>query len=326
MRFIFLTNHYSQPIKKELAQFHSQVRNCEVNLKVMDSQYSISQGIVLTAVGSFDRVENGALKSRRFVQTFFLEAQTPNSYSIRNDMLRYLNETPKTVVIAKEEAKPHAVPAPTTATNGTESHTPAAVTPAAESNGEAKKPQQQPQEKKKPAATGTTAATAASPTAARKGRQNRKGDDKPRRETKTDEQPQVKSSKPATWANVVSGNAVAGTPPAVEQPKPKAAPRQHAQPAQQQSQQPQQPKLIKDKKPKQESGFSLYVGNLPFESSTEQVYNLFAKYGTIKEVVLKRGYGFVEFMSLDDMKKALDAFEASPVSLPLTRVTHPSDT
>ena len=119
MRFIFLTNHYSQPIKKELAHFHSQVRNCEVNLKVMDSQYSISQGIVLTAVGSFDRVENGALKSRRFVQTFFLEAQTPNSYSIRNDMLRYLNETPKTVVIAKEEAKPHAVPAPTAATNGT---------------------------------------------------------------------------------------------------------------------------------------------------------------------------------------------------------------
>lgn len=209
-------------IKKELATFHHQVRNSEVTLKVMDSQYSVNQGIVITAVGSFNRLEGAAVKTRRFVQTFFLEAQTPHNYSIRNDILRYLNETTQQVVVAaKEEPKPQPVPTPapttTPSTNGTTDTHAATAAPAADSNGEAKK---QAQEKKKPVAA------AGSPTAARKGRQPRKGDEKKSRETKPEqgqEQQQAKPSKPATYANIVSGSAVAaGAPPVAEQPKPKA--------------------------------------------------------------------------------------------------------
>lgn len=307
-----------------MAAFHNQVRNSEVTLKVMDSQYSVNQGIVITAVGSFNRLEGATVKTRRFVQTFFLEAQTPNSYSIRNDILRYLNETPQQVVVAaKEEAKPQptSTPAPTTtaSTNGTaEAHTTA---PVAESNGDAKK---QPQDKKKPAP--------GSPTAARKARPARKGDDtKKSRETKPEqgqEQPAAaKPAKPTTYATIVSGNAApsATTPSApVTAAKPKsaagAAPKKQAPPQQQaqnqqQAQQQQQARPLKEKKPRQErEGHSVYVGNLPFEATSEQVYNLFAKFGTIKDVALKRGYGFVDLTSAEDLKKVVDYFAEHPVS------------
>jgi hypothetical protein len=308
-------------IKKELATFHHQVRNSEVTLKVMDSQYSVNQGIVITAVGSFNRLEGAAVKTRRFVQTFFLEAQTPHNYSIRNDILRYLNETTQQVVVAaKEEPKPQPVPTPapttTPSTNGTTDTHAATTAPAADSNGEAKK---QAQEKKKPVAA------AGSPTAARKSRQPRKGDEKKSRETKPEQgqeqqQQQTKPSKPATYANIVSGSAVAaGAPPVAEQPKPKAtAPKQQQTQGQQQGQQQQQQaKPVKqEKKPKQErEGHSVYVGNLPFEATSEQVYNLFAKIGTIKDIALKRGYGFVDLASAEDLKKVVDHFTAHPAEL-----------
>eukprot|EP00029_Vermamoeba_vermiformis_P007263 TRINITY_DN3095_c0_g1_i1.p1 TRINITY_DN3095_c0_g1~~TRINITY_DN3095_c0_g1_i1.p1 ORF type:complete len:424 (-),score=171.03 TRINITY_DN3095_c0_g1_i1:163-1434(-) len=311
-------------IKKELATFHHQVRNSEVTLKVMDSQYSVNQGIVITAVGSFNRLEGAAVKTRRFVQTFFLEAQTPHNYSIRNDMLRYLHETPQQVVVAaKEEPKsqPTVTPAPTSTVNGSEAHT-ATTAPVAEGNGEAKK---QPQgEKRKPAATATatTTATAGSPTAARKGRQTRKGDDKKSRDTKPEhgqEQPAAKPSKPTTYATIVSGNAATTAPSVTEQPKTKVGfgPKQQQPQVQQQAQQQQQQaKPIKEKKPRQErEGHSVYVGNLPFEAASEQVYNLFAKFVTIKDIALKRGYGFVDLTSAEDLKKVLDHFAEHPVTL-----------
>jgi hypothetical protein len=305
-------------IKKELATFHNQVRNSEVTLKVMDSQYSVNQGIVITAVGSFNRLEGAAVKTRRFVQTFFLEAQTPNNYSIRNDILRYLNETSQQVVVAaKEEPKPQpTASAPTTTSvNGTatETHTTAS---AVESNGDAKK---QSQDKKKPAA--------GSPTPGRKVRPNRKGEDKKSRETKPEqgqEQPAAaKPSKPTTYATIVSGNAAPSAPVAPAKPKTavSAAPKKQAAPQegqnqQQQQQQQQQAKPLKEKKPTQErEGHSVYVGNLPFVATSDQVYNLFAKFVTIKDVALKRGYGFVDLTSAEDLKKVIDHFAEHPVEL-----------
>jgi len=304
-------------IKKELATFHNQVRNSEVTLKVMDSQYSVNQGIVITAVGSFNRLEGAAVKTRRFVQTFFLEAQTPNSYSIRNDILRYLHETSQQVVVAaKEEPKPQAVPTPAPTNGTTETHTTA---PVAEGNGEAKNQALQGDKKKPVAAAG-------SPTPARKGRQNqtRKVDEKKPRETKPDgqEAPAAKPSKPATYANIVSGGAAATDAPAVTAAKPKvktSAPPKQAQSAPKATQTTAaapKPTQIRDKKPKQErEGHSVYVGNLPFEATSEQVYTLFAKVVTIKDVALKRGYGFVDLTSAEDLKKALDHFAEHPVTL-----------
>ncbi len=80
------------------------------------------------------------------------------------------------------------------------------------------------------------------------------------------------------------------------------------------------PTQVKEKKPKQErEGHSVYVGNLPFEATSEQVYNLFAKLVTIKDIALKRGYGFVDLTSAEDLKKALDHFNEHPVSTALTK-------
>jgi RNA recognition motif-containing protein len=59
---------------------------------------------------------------------------------------------------------------------------------------------------------------------------------------------------------------------------------------------------------------SIYVGNLPFSASEDEVRSFFAPHGEVKSVRLMmdretgrpRGFGFVE-MSEDDAKKAITA-------------------
>ncbi len=63
----------------------------------------------------------------------------------------------------------------------------------------------------------------------------------------------------------------------------------------------------------------IYVGNLPFSATEEQVRNLFSKHGTVQSVNLisdretgrPRGFGFVEISDngLDAAIKALNGFE-----------------
>lgn len=60
----------------------------------------------------------------------------------------------------------------------------------------------------------------------------------------------------------------------------------------------------------------IYVGNLPFSSSEEEVENLFAQYGEVvscslpidRETGRPRGFGFVE-MSNEDAAKAIEALD-----------------
>jgi RNA recognition motif-containing protein len=59
---------------------------------------------------------------------------------------------------------------------------------------------------------------------------------------------------------------------------------------------------------------SIYVGNLPFSATVDQVRDLFAQYGDVASVKFIndrdtgrfRGFGFVE-MEDDDAKKAIEA-------------------
>ena len=61
----------------------------------------------------------------------------------------------------------------------------------------------------------------------------------------------------------------------------------------------------------------LYVGNLPFSSSEEDVRDLFSQYGDVHSVKLisdretgrPRGFGFVEMENADEAMKALDNYE-----------------
>ena len=61
---------------------------------------------------------------------------------------------------------------------------------------------------------------------------------------------------------------------------------------------------------------SMYVGNLPWSATEEQIQNLFAEYGNVISVKLvtdrdtgrARGFGFVE-MEADDARKAISALD-----------------
>ena len=63
---------------------------------------------------------------------------------------------------------------------------------------------------------------------------------------------------------------------------------------------------------------SMYVGNLPWGATEEQIQNLFAEYGNVISVKLvtdrdtgrARGFGFVE-MEPDDARKAMSALDGA---------------
>ncbi len=59
----------------------------------------------------------------------------------------------------------------------------------------------------------------------------------------------------------------------------------------------------------------LYVGNLPYNTTEDDLREMFAVHGTVTSVSLisdretgrSKGFGFVEFENDDDAKKAIDA-------------------
>lgn len=69
-------------------------------------------------------------------------------------------------------------------------------------------------------------------------------------------------------------------------------------------------------------GKRLYVGNLPWSTTSASLEALFSTYGTVKsaEVVAdretgrSRGFGFVEMASDEDGQKAIDALNGTEVS------------
>jgi cold-inducible RNA-binding protein len=60
----------------------------------------------------------------------------------------------------------------------------------------------------------------------------------------------------------------------------------------------------------------LYVGNLPFKATEEQLQGLFQQAGTVQEVSImrdrmsgqSRGFGFIEMGSAEDAEKAIALF------------------
>jgi RNA recognition motif-containing protein len=64
---------------------------------------------------------------------------------------------------------------------------------------------------------------------------------------------------------------------------------------------------------------SIYVGNLPYSVTQDDVEEIFKEYGTVKQVHLPkdretdrpRGFGFVEMEREDDEQKAIDALDGA---------------
>ncbi len=59
----------------------------------------------------------------------------------------------------------------------------------------------------------------------------------------------------------------------------------------------------------------LYVGNLPYQVTSDELKSMFSEFGEIVDAVViadrdsgrSKGFGFVEFSSEEDAKKAVDA-------------------
>lgn len=60
-------------------------------------------------------------------------------------------------------------------------------------------------------------------------------------------------------------------------------------------------------------GSKLYVGNLTYSVTNEQLKELFSNYGEVKEVnvIVGRGFGFVEMSSPSEAEKAKEALNGS---------------
>ena len=64
---------------------------------------------------------------------------------------------------------------------------------------------------------------------------------------------------------------------------------------------------------------SIYVGNIPYEVSKEDLSNVFAEYGTVKRVYLPldretgkvRGFGFVEMASETEEETAIETLDGA---------------
>ena len=64
---------------------------------------------------------------------------------------------------------------------------------------------------------------------------------------------------------------------------------------------------------------SIYVGNIPYEVSQEDLSNVFAEYGTVKRVYLPldretgrvRGFGFVEMASEAEEETAIETLDGA---------------
>jgi RNA recognition motif-containing protein len=60
-------------------------------------------------------------------------------------------------------------------------------------------------------------------------------------------------------------------------------------------------------------GSKLYVGNIPYSATNEQLQELFAQYGSVTQVniIQGKGFGFVEMASPAEAEKAKEALNGT---------------
>jgi len=76
-------------------------------------------------------------------------------------------------------------------------------------------------------------------------------------------------------------------------------------------------------KPIMKEGCSIYISNIPFSTTEDQIRSTFKQFGTIKTVVLRaqKGYSFVEYPTPEIVQQAVQTIKANPITLDGRQVT-----
>jgi len=346
-------------------------QDCKVSLSVVDSQVSVDGGVIITVIGA---ISNKGETPKKFLQTFFLAVQAaPVGFYVRNDIFRYLVDTPTTTAPSTTTTAPVATPAPVTTPAPTVTPTPAPAKEVEKTPVATATPVHVPSTPVVPATQPTATATPSAEkvekkeekvVAAEKPKEAEKPApqvekkveekaqpvaEKPVKSEKKVEEPKKKNEKKTTSAAATPAPAttpaapattaapVAATSPVVAKETAPAKPRQPtswaniasttptergpAPPPQELAQlqkEEQKKAYIERKKQREEEESSpntVYLRNLPFTVTEDQIKSALSKFGTVVRVSIRKGFGFVEYSTLQEALGAIEKCKDSSVPI-----------
>jgi len=308
-----------------------------VALSSVDYQSSVKDGVLLTVIGSVfihedatQSTDGEAEIEKRFVQTFFLVPEgpdNPNTYYVRNDIFTYLpleNGSGPSVSLIEPEIAPAESTvdqSPEVDSEPEEEHEKLDTieSPKEEETAPAQgvdqidkedsNDQQTPEQQKHEEDT-------SSPTPP-KTEQKQKVQNQPKssnikqREVQVEPKPQPVPKKPSSWAGVVAFAPDDTTVVPQTQPIASSQPaKQTTTKAPKQQQEKQQTQKVAPKGGGDITvDCSVYVSNLPYNTTQEAIRELFYPYGKVKTIILKQqqGYCFIEFENQGVVKKLMNA-------------------
>jgi len=279
-------------ITKKIQQLEFQ--NCRVTLSVVDAQSSVQGGIIIMVVGHLSNREESP---RKFVQTFYLAEQsstTSKGYYVHNDIFRYLDEPQEeTEDQENEEQEEFAPPEPSPPQEVNKSKE---SRPAVSEETHAPKVQKEVlQQSESPKPT---------PVAATANIQEREESPKPSAPVKkvAPAAPVEDNKLPISWAGVISK-----AQPQADQPNAASVVvNKGAVP----SVAPQKTAATPARKEERPAGnASLFVSNVPFTATEEQVRAIFTKFGEVKSVSVNnnKGLAFIDMANPDIALRAIDS-------------------
>ncbi|KAL5197710.1 hypothetical protein ABZP36_001222, partial [Zizania latifolia] len=292
--------------------------SCLIKLDDVDAQTSFNGGVLILVTGSFNQQ---GIVNHRFTQSFFLAPQEGGGYFVLNDMLRYVPEMPSTEI--NDTLANHVSDNTQSVTFTAEPVNVKEIAdlelPSAENVAVSDKVMST--NDNTPVVKNVVVETCAEVII--EGAENI---------PEAAPAPSASSKKDVTkqsYASVVKITKE-GTPPtpvAKSKPKPKPKPKPMSKVAENSEKSvslPAKPTHAADTSPNEknvlvEHGYSVFLKNLPFNSTVEMVEEKFRKFGAIKpggiQVRNRQAdrfcFGFVEFESRESM---ITAIEASPIS------------
>jgi len=270
-------------------------RNARVTLSVVDCQASSNGGVIVMVVGHLSNKEE---PFRKFVQTFFLAEKQKGSFYVLNDIFRFLDDGKA---------------------NEASSVTTAEYPPTEEPSRPPQEHREQPESKPKEQIKAVQPILEANSTLMSK---ENTGENQPTKistpPTKFSNQPQSSSNtalKPAvstqkastpeekpvpkTWSNVAAQPETTNNPTPIPIPQPtKTTPPTTNKPT---TRLP-----TNDKIP---SGSALFINNVPFNATEDQLKVVFNKFGQIQNasIIPQKGYGFLAFTTVEAAQKAIQS-------------------